>query len=288
MSLATKAMIIDVSLGMWEGFKLDKTVSERVNSEARAKAGTVRATKRIVPAEIFKSLITARNAIKALVEAHTLPWKDNGERILMRNMFTRFVEQYGTLEKNFVAAADEFCDRLYPAARERAAFNDTGMGALFNPDDYPAPDTLRHKFYVTLRYEPIPEAADFRVQLDEAHVDAIKKQMEETMNERLGVAMKDVWLRLITVIQHYADKMADTKAIFRDSTVNNMIELVDTLPGLNIMGDPNLKAIRRRLAETLYQVDPDTLRKDDTARAQAAADAQAILEDMKGFLGATR
>lgn len=286
MSLSSRCLIIDLSLGMWEGFKLDKIASEETNLQARAKAGTARVTKRIVPSETFKRLITARNALKAHVEAHSLPWKDNGERILMRNMFERFIERFGVLEKEFVEAADEFCDKLYPESRERAAFNDTGMGRLFNPDDYPAPDTLRHRFYVTLKFEPLPDSDDFRVKLDQVHVDAIKKQMDDTLNQRLTAAMKDVWMRLVTIIQHYADKMADENAIFRDSTVNNMIELVDTLPGLNVLGDPNMKSIRRRLAETLYQVDPDTLRKDTAVRAQAAKDAQDILDDMRGFIDA--
>lgn len=281
MSIATKCMVVDLSMGMWEGRKLDRAASDRVNTVAKAKAGTARVTKRIIPDDAFDALVTARNALKAHFRNHTLPWKKNGEALLMRNMFDRFMDQYGLLEKNFNDAADEFVYKFYPPARESAAFN---MGDLFNPDDYPAPDTLRHRFYVTLNYEPVPIADDFRVQLDEAQVEAIKAQMEETLNQRLSNAMKDVWLRLIKVLEHYIEKTSDPKAVFRDSTVKNIIDLVDTLPGLNVVGDPNLRSIRRRLAETLYQVEPEALRTDADARAQAAKDAQDILDDMRGFL----
>ena len=51
MSLATKCMLVDVSIGMWEGRKLDKLASEKTTTEANAKAGTARVTKRIVPDE---------------------------------------------------------------------------------------------------------------------------------------------------------------------------------------------------------------------------------------------
>jgi hypothetical protein len=276
-------MIVCVSIGMWEGRKLDKLASEEITKRKGAKEGTASVTKRILPDEAFKAIVTARNAIKAHVESHALPWKDKGDRILMRNMYARFIEQYAILEKNFNDAVHEFVHDIYPPAREKAAFN---IGEFFNPEDYPHPDDIARRFYVKLTIEPVPEADDFRVALDAAEVEHIKKELEESINQRLTVAMKDVYVRLMDVIQHYADKMRDPKAIFRDSTVQNLIDLVDTLPGLNITGDPNLKAIRRRLAETLYQIEPDTLRKDDAERASAAQEAQDILADMRGLIGA--
>jgi hypothetical protein len=285
MSLATRCMIICVSIGMWEGRKLDKGASSKANRDAGAKDGTARVTKRIVSDKAFSEIVTARNAIKAHVETHALPWKDKGDRILMRNMYERFIEQYATLEANFNDAATNFVTNIYPPERESAAFD---MGEFFNPDDYPPPDELKRRFYVRLTIEPVPEANDFRVALDQSTIDHIKAQLEESINQRLVVAMKDVYVRIMDVIKHYVDKMSDPKAIFRDSTVQNLVDLVDLLPGLNVTGDVNLRSIRLRLANNLYQIDPDDLRKDEATRAAAAQEAQDILDDMRGFMGAMK
>jgi hypothetical protein len=160
------------------------------------------------------------------------------------------------------------------------------MGALFNPDDYPSPAQLRQRFYINMDIDPVSEIGDFRVSLDEEHANEVKSQMERAMAERIGRAMKDIWVRMGEVVGHFAEKMG-SDGIFRDTTVKNIEDLLDLLPGLNVLDDPDLTAIGEEIRLKLTGLDPKSLRKDKEVRSQAAKDAQEIFARMQGFMSVT-
>jgi hypothetical protein len=111
--------------------------------------------------------------------------------------------------------------------------------------------------------------------------------MERAMGERIGRAMQDVYVRLSDVVGHFAKIMADDRKVFRDSTVSNIEELVDLIPGLNVLDDPALNALGVEIKQKLMGIDPKDLRKNPEVRTQAAKDAENIMERMKGFMTAT-
>jgi hypothetical protein len=110
--------------------------------------------------------------------------------------------------------------------------------------------------------------------------------MESAMQQRLGRAMQDVWERLARTMQHFHTKVADEEAIFRDSTVRNLTEIVDILPSLNILDDPNLERIRQDLRNTLCGYEANDLRNDLETRKHAASEAQRIMDEMAGYMKA--
>jgi hypothetical protein len=69
--------------------------------------------------------------------------------------------------------------------------------------------------------------------------------------------------------------------------VSNILELVDLIPGLNVLDDPTLNALGDEIKAKLGGVDPKDLRKDKGVRSQAAKDAEAIMARMAGFMNAT-
>jgi hypothetical protein len=185
------------------------------------------------------------------VRAHfydkTLPWKDNGDRLLTRLMFRDFIEEHERLVGEFKDAVEQFVTTGYPQAREKAEFR---MGELFNANDYPAPDSLRRRFYINMDIDAVTEAGDFRVEMDAGsstgpRVDGAgdARAARPRHARRLGAARE--------VVGHFAKKMGSDD-IFRDATVRNIEELVDLLPGLNVLDDPDLKrsATRSRPSST--------------------------------------
>jgi len=270
-------MTVDLHLSRWSGYKTDQKASNKLVVEASAQAGSAVVSKRLVPKEAFTDIVTACNALRAHMAKHTLPWSDNGTRIMTRNIFEIFMTGYGELERQFNAAVKEFIEVRYPRARDQASFR---MGDLFVERDYPSADELRKKFQVALDIDGITEPDDFRVALPQQELDKLKAGMEESINRRLGSAMEDVWLRIADLLEHYIEKIGDAEAIFRDSTVNNLVELMNILPGLNVVGDPKLRDIRKRIMDTIGSYQPDELRKGADLRAAAAKEARAIRESI--------
>jgi len=282
MSIATKAMVLNLQIGIWQGYRLDKEASRKVVEDANADGDAARVNKHLVPKESLKKIVTTSNAVRAHFYDKTLPWKDNGDRLLTRLMYAGFIEEHERLVGEFKDAVDEFVTKLYPEAREKAAFR---MGELFKSDDYPPAESLRRRFYINLDIDAVTEAGDFRVQMDQEQLDSVRTSMEQALKDRLGRAMRDVWERLGEVVGHFAKKMGSDD-IFRDATVRNLEELVELLPGLNVLDDPDLKAIGDDIKARLSGYDPKDLRKDKAVRSQAAQDAKEIMDRMAGFMSA--
>lgn len=282
MSIPTTCMLVNLQIGQWTGHRLDKEASARVTTEAGADADAARVNKHLVPKESLKPIVQAAGAVRTHFYAKTLPWKDNGDRILPRSIYTQFIEEHGELLSKFRAAVDEFVDNTYATVRDRAEFR---MGALFKDDDYPLPRSLRNRFYVNLDIDAVTEAKDFRVQMDALAVDVIRDNMERALTRRVANAMQDVWERLAKTVNYFAERM-DGDAVFRDSTVNNLTEIVELLPALNITNDPNLERIRQEVLDKLGGIEPKDLRNDTLIRKRAAQEAKDIIANMSGFMKA--
>lgn len=104
------------------------------------------------------------------------------------------------------------------------------------------------------------------------------------MKEAEQAALKDVWNRLYERVKHIAEKLADPKAIFRDSMVENAKEICALLPRLNFADDPNLEAMRQQVEASLLK-HPDALRNDPDLRRDTAAEAKKIMDAMGAFMG---
>jgi predicted secreted Zn-dependent protease len=75
-------------------------------------------------------------------------------------------------------------------------------------------------------------------------------------------------------------------AVFRDSLVGNIEELVELIPGLNVLDDPKIEAVRQEVIKKLTPYTPKEIRKDPELREDLAGEAKAIVDKMAGFMRA--
>lgn len=282
MSITTQAMTVNLQISMWTGHRLDKDASARVTEDANAEQDAARVNKHLVPKDALKPISQAATALRLHFYEKTLPWKDNGERLLPRKLYAEFIQRHAELKDRYDQAVQTFLDTTYPSAREQAAFR---MGALFKSNDYPSPDQLARRFGVSLSIDAVAEASDFRVIMDADQAEQIRQDMEAQLAARIGKAMQDVWQRLADTLGHFAEKMG-TDAIFRDSTIHNLEELVAALPGLNVLDDPHIDHIAAQIRERIIGFEPNTIRKNPAVRTQLAQDAQNIMAHMAPFMAA--
>lgn len=278
--LTEKAMIVNLSIGLWQGYRLDKQASAEITAAKGAKADAARVNKHLVAKETLAPIVTASGAVRTHFYKKTLPWRDNGDRILSRKLYMPFIEAHEGLVKEFQATVDTFLDRDYPGAVEQAQFR---MGELFNRDDYPSAHELRRRFYIGLDITPVSTANDFRVAIDADHVERVKASIEAAAEQRLAAAQADVWARIGKAIGYFHERMADPKAVFRDSTVENVHDLLELIPGLNVLDDPQIEEVRSMIEKTLGGADAKEIRKEPEVREALAADAQAVLDKMASF-----
>lgn len=274
-ALVERAMVMNLSIGMWQGYRLDREASRKVTTQANADADAARVNKHLIPKALLAPVVTAANSVRTHFYANTLPWRDNGDRLMTKKLYLKFVPEHQELVKAFNEEVGTFIDTSYPVAVEQAEFR---MGELFRHDDYPTPDQLRRRFYINLDIDALTTSGDFRVAIDEEHADRIRARMEKAAEQRVQTAMTDVWKRIADTVGRMHERLSSPKAVFHQTTISNVEELAEMLPGLNVMDDPKIEQIREMIVGRLVGVDVKAARADTDYRKAIASDAQVVLD----------
>lgn len=282
MSIANECMILNLHVSFWAGQRLDKAATQDLTRRAGADADAARVNKHLINKAALANVSKAMYAVRTHFYTGTLPWKDNGDRIISRKAYMRFIQRHEELVGEFNATVLDFCKNLYPVEVQRAEFR---MGTLFDRDDYPAPREVARRFHMSLDIDPVSQASDFRVGLSDSEVERIKGNIEQATVERMRKAMMTVWERLADVLGSFVERTKSGSGI-RIELTRNVQEIVELLPELNIANDPQLEEIRQLMETKLVGYEAADLRKDDTVRAQAAKDADEIMDRMRGFMTA--
>jgi len=274
-----KAMLVKLKISKWTARKLDKKTSERVAAESGIDPRRGSYYKTLVGGDTIESIKKKATEIRTYHYKMTLPWSDEGPRILSSELYFEYMEEMQRLRTEYDQLVEQFV-REYPYAREEAK---RMLGSLFDPEDYPSTDEVASKFGVHLEVHPLPSGDDFRVNLSEDEVQRIQREIEERTNATLQSSMEEVYERVQKVVEAFEDRLQEEGTIFRDSLVNNARELVALLPKFNLTGDEKLNEMARRMEEQLCQYTPDQLRNNERARRDTYDAARNIKSDLLGF-----
>lgn len=219
--------------------------------------------------------------IRAFHREHTLPWMDDGPRILPTALFEDYMgpmRQWRNQRQTLLVPA--FLAVYESAVLERRS----QLNGLFNPRDYPDVEKLKKRFAFEVRTLPLPDQSDFRVTMAEDAMQELRSSVSLQLTEAHEAGRLDMFRRLAEPVAHMANVLRQPEKIFRDSLVTNIRQIVALLPKLNAaVGDPVLNELIQS-ANALAAVDPDTLRDSKNAREQKATEARAILERMADYL----
>lgn len=269
--IQNSAVLVDLNISVWTGRKMDKRVSEQVDASNNTKTRAGNYHKKLLAGtEALDSLHKVVNAVRQWHYGNTLPWADNGTRLLPMANFFDYKAMAGDFRTMFYSTADEFCAE-YPNLVSAAAFT---LGDLFNADDYPSVESIRGKNKFHIVYSPVPDVGDFRVDIPNEY----REELQKISDERTAAAMKDAWDRLHECLTHMSNKLVGgEKQVFRDTLVTNATDLCSVLTRLNVTNDPKLEHARRELEKALVGVDAKELRKNEAVRIDVKARVDEIL-----------
>jgi hypothetical protein len=286
--LASRAMLMTLSLTAWTARKLDRKVTDEVAARHNAvEAG--RYNKQLLAKDALAEIARLDAEIRAHYYAVTSPWLDReGTRILSSVHAVKELQWFQAKRHEredavarFVAGYPQYVD----AARIR-------LNGMFNESDYPTPNHVASKFRFSVSIDNVPDADDFRVAMADGQADDIRREIEARSNAAVECVIRDCYTRIAEHVgkmserlKAYKPAVGDGKAegIFRDSLVGNVRDLVALLPALNITSDPALAQIASRMT-ALCTEDASTLRDLPSVRESVARDADAILSDVQAFL----
>ena len=279
-SIADKALLTQLQVSQWTARKYDRKATEKVAQDNNADVTAGRYNKSLLPmTDALKRVHQYTTVIRTEYYSNTLPWGINGTQILPARNFMEFSQEFRAMKGRWLGLVSDFCGDYVLHKHNAQQF----LGSLYNEDDYPDATEIRRKFSIDMSVFPVP-TNDFRVQIGNDELQRIQKDVETRVQDAASNAMQEVWKRLYERVSHMADKLGDPSSIFRDTLVENTVELCALLPKLNFMDDPDLEAARQEVEAKLCY-DPDSLRHDLDLRKDVAGRAKDIADKMGAFMG---
>jgi len=288
--LSTRAMLARISFSKWNARKMDKEASRETTERAGADAKAARVTKVLLVDETLEAIGKLDTAARSYLEEQSSPWLDNGLRLLSVANHAKVTARI----REFREEREDLVRRFLPAYEADHASRAQGfLAGLYNPADYPAPAEMAKKFSMVFRLFPVPTAADWRVDISEESAAILRADLEAQSKEAMDLAVRDAYERIAESVGAMAQKLkayrpadetAKAQGVFRDSLVDNVRDLAELLPVLNVTRNPALADLAAKIAGELTLYDAEELRRDDAARAHVATRAAAILEDVSAFL----
>lgn len=283
-SIASAAMLVGVSVGLWEGERTDRKVTKEVAVTKGASNRAGRYKKSLLPnCDELTAIKQMRNNIRKYHREHTLPWSNLGMRLLTTKQFFAYNEKMTEMQQEYYRLVNVFLS-VYDLEIAKAQSQYTALGALFDIADYPSVDTLRNKFHFGIDYMPLPEAGDFRVDIGTETKKSLQSQYNNFFSKQLENALKDVWERLAEMLTNMSQRLdyagGDKPTGFRDTLVTNVTDHLKLMDTCNITNDPTMTRVRSELAQLFQNVTPDTLRNNETQRLTVKKNVDEILNNL--------
>lgn len=283
-SISSSSMLVELGISSWTGRKKDKAASADVTTQNAARTGVASVNKKLLGdcAELVAVQKFASN-VRTSHYAMTMPWSDSGMRLLPTTMYFKYHQQITALRTEFERLVENFLDAYdWEVVQAQAK-----LGTLFNRDEYPTVDSLRDKFGFRMSYIPLPDAGDWRVDMERDAQDMLRTQYDDFYRKQVEGAMRDVWERLHTELKRFISQLdvdaEGKKGKIYGSTMDHVLHLTEMLESANFTNDPNLTLAQNRIRAALDGVDKDDLVRNDTFREDTKRAMQSAIDALPGL-----
>jgi hypothetical protein len=277
--VARSAMMVDLHISVYSGRKQDKATQGEVTTAKGS--GSKKA------ASVYKNLFAECKELDDLTKFQararaehyrlTLPWNDQGARLLPTASLLEYQQIMGRYRNEFERLVDAFLDK-YDTLVAAAAFQ---LGTLFDRKEYLSRAQVALRFRMESSFTPLPTSGDFRLDVESTVQRELVEQYERRMEAKLAQANQDSWSRLHEALLRLSDRLVveedGKKRKFHDTMVTGALELCDLLTVMNVTNDPELEKARRKVEEVLSGVTPKELRDEHSTRIQTKHRVDAIL-----------
>lgn len=273
-------MLVNLTVSLWQAKAQDKKITQEVASNHNVKTDTGKYIKQLVDKNesSYKNIAQASTKLRQYHYSNTLPWLDEGIRILPAKNYLEYSTEIRKLQSEYDQGVLDFV-RDYENLKSKAK---TELNTLFNEKDYPS--HVDKFFGVTVRFMPFPDSQDFRVTVSDEESKILKAKLESDIKESLETMVSDVLYRLQKTVKHLADTLSESRQRYHASMIENISQACETVAKLNITNNKNVENLRQEIKVSLASVSTQDLRTDEKLRNQVKNQADDILAKMEKFL----
>lgn len=279
MSISASAVLVELNISVWPASKIDREMTDKVNSDAGAVKGASQTKKNLFAGtSLRKDIEKFASRVRLYHNQHTLPWADKGERMLPTKLFMEYKQTMNGFEKTF----DLMCNNFFVEYPNLVADAPTALQGLYKAEDYPDLDEVKTKFGFRRAINPMPDSGDFRLDIPANDLDDMRAEFQDKFDERVKDAMRAPWEKLHKMLVGISEKLAeskddDEKKRYHDSLISNPLELCGLLTKLNITNDVVLEEARRQVELTMLGVNLEVIKEDADSRNALKTKVDSIL-----------
>jgi len=280
-SISSSAMMVELSISQWLGKKKDRKASKQVTDDNNAETGVANVHKKLLGGCVeLEAVHDLTGNIRNEHYRLTMPWLDTGVRLLPTKAYFDYHKMMTEHEQNWHNKVSTFLT-AYDWEISQA---EARLGDLFNRAEYPTADQLSGKFSFSINYIPMPESGDFRLDIGNQGNTQLADHYQTFYADRIENSYKEVWTRVYTALSKMSERLDYTgkedKKTFRDSLVENVLEITPLLDTFNVTGSSQMSEMKRKLEETMHGITPEALRDDDHLRRETKRNVDDIIKSL--------
>lgn len=275
--LDEKAVLVSVKRRMYSPYALDAEESERYG------AGNVNKHLFKGRDNRVKQAISKYTEVYTYIKSHTVPWS-TGVDMLNINLYQEVTHNLRRLIAEANAAVDDLVDNWdYEVQRDYNRLLPTGHASL---EDYPTAEHVRDRFGIEVQFMPVPTTGDFRVEISDEDKASLLSRLQDAGRNAERHVINKMLEPMIAAAEKLAVPIGNDGSIFRDSLVENLVDVADRMARVNLSDDPviqkqiaDLKSIVGQYADNI-----DVLRNSQHVRDVASKQISDLIGQMKGIV----
>jgi hypothetical protein len=280
MSLTEKAMIAKLSFSIIGQRKKDQIATNKSNQALGTSDAAGLYQKIKISRENIIDAIRIRDSALKYHRKMTTPFTADNWNLIGSEKILEYSKEIADYKTKFKLAVDDIQNR-WPAI---VAFEEKRLDPIFIADEYPSQNEVSNFFSFYHKLKPIVDPSHVVIKLEAEVLEEIKEELRKEAVENTRRSLKDMWNRLFDPVANMADICSNDKKIF-GSLIENVKEIVDILPDLNIINDTDLNNMAREVKFKLLSHTAGQLRDDKDLKRRIGAEAQAVADKMEGYMG---
>lgn len=284
MNIQNNAMLASLSVSMFGVNKTKKREGQEYASSKNATTDSIRVVASLFDKADMADIKMFATKARLIHNKYTLPWNDQGQRLLPSSVFSRYNQDMMEIKSDFDYTVGLFrnkYDSMIIDAKNR-------LGDVFDPNDYPSKDEITSKFKIHTSVSPMPVADDFRISnMSDADIQSVKKSYEIELQDKFKDSQRNILQRLFDSVNHLRNILNDDKGTFQKSSHDKIAELIELAPDLNVTNDPDITALIDRLSVAceVHSFDANDVRSHISVRKKTAKVYDGAVEDILAVMG---
>tara|TARA_R110000824_G_scaffold136367_2_gene299952 strand:+ start:913 stop:1893 length:981 start_codon:yes stop_codon:yes gene_type:complete len=236
------------------------------------------------------------DAIRSLFGEVRLSLVDTRQGLLLPSLFKRgvylvpiaSVEAVDGILKQGREDLAERVEALVAVYPERIEADRIALCSKFSSAHYPSVEELREMFSISWRYLSLGASSQLESISASVYADEVERVKIEcaSVGDEIKATLRGAALALVTSMHERLSGFTESgkPKIFRDSTVNKLVEFLNTFEVRNVMNDSELSSTLGQMRSLLSGVTPADLRSNEALRSAVGEQVGAIQESLTALV----